>query len=176
MGWEDPLEKGMATHSSIPAWTIPWTEEPGGLQSMGSQRVRRDWATKLKWRANWFSNDSVAGKSHYHCCRFSRRVIWLIVLIISSPHVFAQLSQPWTFHVLLFNPNKDHSRSCCGLPFTAEETALARGLDPHLEKGEPDLGSEPGAAPCSCLLRWPLHIAWITLPGFSLGHGIIQTL
>ena len=36
---EDPLEKGMATHSSIPAWIIPRTEEPGGLQSMGSQRV-----------------------------------------------------------------------------------------------------------------------------------------
>ena len=35
LGWEDPLEKGMATHSSILAWRIPWTEEPGGLQSMG---------------------------------------------------------------------------------------------------------------------------------------------
>ena len=42
LGQEDPLEKGMATHSSIPAWKIPWTEEPGGLQSMGSQRVRYD--------------------------------------------------------------------------------------------------------------------------------------
>ena len=37
LGWEDPLEKGMATPSSILAWRIPWTEEPGGLQSMGSQ-------------------------------------------------------------------------------------------------------------------------------------------
>ena len=45
LGWEDPLEKEMATYSSIPAWRIPWTEEPGGLQSMGSQRVRHDWAT-----------------------------------------------------------------------------------------------------------------------------------
>ena len=35
LGWEDPLEKGMATHSSILAWSIPWTEEPGGLQSLG---------------------------------------------------------------------------------------------------------------------------------------------
>ena len=43
--WEDPLEKGMATHSSILAWNIPWTEEPGGLQSMRSQRVRHNWAT-----------------------------------------------------------------------------------------------------------------------------------
>ena len=39
LGWEDPLEKEMATHSSILAWRIPWTENPGGLQSMGSQRV-----------------------------------------------------------------------------------------------------------------------------------------
>ena len=43
---EDSLEKGMATHSSILVWRIPWTEEPGGLQSMGSQRVRHDLATK----------------------------------------------------------------------------------------------------------------------------------
>ena len=39
LGWEDALEKEMATHSSILAWRIPWTEEPGGLQSMGSQKV-----------------------------------------------------------------------------------------------------------------------------------------
>ena len=43
--WEDPLEKGMATHSSILAWRIPWTEEPGGLQSMGSQRAGHNWVT-----------------------------------------------------------------------------------------------------------------------------------
>ena len=42
MGWEDPLEKGMATHSSILAWKIPWSEEPDRLQSMGSQRVGHD--------------------------------------------------------------------------------------------------------------------------------------
>ena len=43
--WEDPLENGMAAHSSIFAWRIPWTESPGRLQSMGSQRVGHDWAT-----------------------------------------------------------------------------------------------------------------------------------
>ena len=42
LGWEDPLEKGMATHSSTLAWRIPWTEEPGRLQSMGWQRVGHD--------------------------------------------------------------------------------------------------------------------------------------
>ena len=43
LGQEDPLEEGMATHSSILAWRIPWTEEPGGLQNMWSQRVKHDW-------------------------------------------------------------------------------------------------------------------------------------
>ena len=47
-GWEDPLEEDMATHSSILAWRMPWTEEPGGLQSVGLQRVRHDWVTKPK--------------------------------------------------------------------------------------------------------------------------------
>ena len=46
LGREDPLEEGVATHPSILAWRIPQTKEPGGLQSMGSKRVRHDWATK----------------------------------------------------------------------------------------------------------------------------------
>ena len=53
LGWDDPLEKGMATYSSILAWRIPWTEEPGGLQSMGSQTVEQDWVTTfflIFWR------------------------------------------------------------------------------------------------------------------------------
>ena len=45
LGWEDPMEKGMATHARILAWEIPWTEEPGGWQSIRSQRVRHDWVT-----------------------------------------------------------------------------------------------------------------------------------
>ena len=46
LGWRDTLEKEMATHSGIVAWEIPWTEEPGGLQFTGSQRVRHDWVTE----------------------------------------------------------------------------------------------------------------------------------
>ena len=42
LGWEDPLEKGMAIHTNILVWRIPWTEEPGGLQSMGLQRIRHN--------------------------------------------------------------------------------------------------------------------------------------
>ena len=57
LGKEDPLEKGMATHSSILAWRIPWTEEPGGLQSMGSRRAGHDWVTKAAaayWLEQWY--------------------------------------------------------------------------------------------------------------------------
>ena len=49
LGQEDALEKGMATQSSILAWRIPWTEEPGRLQSMESQKVRHSWMTTLSW-------------------------------------------------------------------------------------------------------------------------------
>ena len=52
LGREDPLEKEMATHSSILAWKIPWTEELGWLLSMGSQRVGHDWATSLSLTIN----------------------------------------------------------------------------------------------------------------------------
>ena len=55
LGWEDPLEKEMATHSSTLAWKIPWTEKPGRLQSMGSQRVGHDLETLLTY-AIIFSN------------------------------------------------------------------------------------------------------------------------
>ena len=56
LGWEDPLEEGMATHSSILAWRIPWTGEPGGLQYMGLQRVGHDCVTKHsthQWAGLW---------------------------------------------------------------------------------------------------------------------------
>ena len=53
LGREDPLVKGMAIHSSVLAWRIPWTEEPGGLQPGGLQRVGLDWATTTTTRASW---------------------------------------------------------------------------------------------------------------------------
>ena len=61
LGWEDPLEKGMATHSSILAWRISMAEEPGGLQFMGLQRVGHDWATNTHtcnvytWVRKWWT-------------------------------------------------------------------------------------------------------------------------
>ena len=67
LGWKDPLEKEMATHSSVLAWEMPWTEEPGRLQSMGSQRVEYILATKQQ---SLFL--SMKGQSHaiQYCFRF----------------------------------------------------------------------------------------------------------
>ena len=57
MGWEDPLEKNMATHSSILAWEIPWAEEPGGLQT----RVRHDLATKINNKQIKYAQREIRG-------------------------------------------------------------------------------------------------------------------
>ena len=82
LSWEDPLEKEMATHSSILDWKIPWTEEPGRLQPMRWQRVRHDLATAQQQscdpgglsllfsraRGTWFSHASILSvKSIYFC-------------------------------------------------------------------------------------------------------------
>ena len=70
-GSERSLEKGMATHSSILAWRIPWTEEPGGLQSMGSQRVRHDWAHTAHPHTNTQASIYMgegSGASLQYCC------------------------------------------------------------------------------------------------------------
>ena len=60
LGWESPLEKGMATSSSILAWEIPWTEEPGGLQAMDSQRVRHNLVTKQQQQPQTLTTISCA--------------------------------------------------------------------------------------------------------------------
>ena len=71
LGWEDPLEKEMATHSSTLAWKIPWMEQPGGIQSTGSQRVGHDRVTSLSHPLHfgeWIL---------YGLCRFLSQYMWL---------------------------------------------------------------------------------------------------
>ena len=71
LGREDPLEEGMATHSNILAWRIPWTEEPGGLQSIGSQRVKHNRSNlarmqfKCRCFIKWAKPNKVTLKSLY---------------------------------------------------------------------------------------------------------------
>ena len=68
LGREDPLEKEMATHSNTLAWKIPWTEEPGRLQSMGSQRVGHNWATSLCFLVKC----APEAAAHYRCWSYEK--------------------------------------------------------------------------------------------------------
>ena len=83
LGQEDPLEKGMATHSTILAWRIPWPEEPGGLRSMGLQRVRHDWATHTLtfvgsfYNGRWFFHHFLFLTSSWFMCTQSLSFVWL---------------------------------------------------------------------------------------------------
>ena len=72
LGWEDPLEKEMAIHSSTIAWKIPWTEDTGRLQSMESQRVRHDWVTSHSFTfIHLLSLPATENWSRKKCARFS---------------------------------------------------------------------------------------------------------
>ena len=93
LGWEDPLEKEMAIHSSTTAWKIPWTEEPGRLQSMGSQRVGHNWETSLSLSnmgiVNYRSIDlkvSAFRKFSICCCCFFFFFFFIVFCFIFWPH------------------------------------------------------------------------------------------
>ena len=85
LGWEDPLEKGKATHSSILAWRIPWTEEPGGLQSMGSQRVGYDWVT----------NTFTFLQLKLTTSQFSKGLFFPTLLLLIYPIIMLTKFPPW---------------------------------------------------------------------------------
>ena len=89
LGWEDPLEEEMATCSGILAWKIPWTEEPGRLQSMGSQKVRHYWATE-----HTHTHTHTHTKSHYKSIR-SKRILFEQVPGVSDGQGSLVCCSPW---------------------------------------------------------------------------------
>ena len=95
LSWEDPLEKEMVTHSSILAWRITWTEEPGRLQSMGSQRVGHDWATCH------FTTPLLLQSTGSRCMGFNNYSTWVLQLQLAGSRAWAQqiwctgLGAPW---------------------------------------------------------------------------------
>ena len=97
LGWEDPLGKEMATHSSFLAWKIPWTAELGGLQSIGSQRVRHDWATTAHAFIHWWTFGLLPCLGYYNNCAVNMGVsitFWISVLI-------SQINtQNWNFWII----------------------------------------------------------------------------
>ena len=109
LGWEDPLEKEMAIHSSTVAWKIPWTEEPGRLQSMGSQRVGHDWATSLSLSSNMIS---YLGISSSVLCKFESEVGGTAQLHLTASETQMQMNtfrDWWESHFSSHRakPNKD---------------------------------------------------------------------
>ena len=94
LGWEDPLEKEMATHSSTLAWRIPWMEGPGRLQSMGSQRVGQDWATLLS-----LSLSSTLSKPSLYIWKFSVYVL-LKPSLKDFQHNLAIMWNGWNYTVI----------------------------------------------------------------------------
>ena len=96
------LEKETATHSSIHAWKIPWIEEPGGLQSMGSQRVGHDWVTELNWTDPilvfffWLTSLCIIGCRFIHLIRTVSNVFLLIADCVYIPQTPYPLIRWWT--------------------------------------------------------------------------------
>ena len=117
--WEDTLEREMATHCSIPAWRIPWTEEPDGLQSMGSQRVEH-WATFIyRFTSFLFAFLLIFLLSSFHFFFFSVLLVWSLINVYESCHirivycfllfsVASQLTCTDTYHVCLNVPGPLH--------------------------------------------------------------------
>ena len=92
LGWEDTLQEEMATHSSILAWEIPWTEKPGGLQSTGSQRVGHD----------WIATEYTHTHTHTHTCHGEQNpssvILWwtsdcLVMLVHTNSKMFIKAFQ-----------------------------------------------------------------------------------
>ena len=154
-GQEDPLEKGMATRSSILAWRIAWTEEPGGIQSMGSQRVGHDWVTNTRkgnmckiclyaWNQHKSTTDILSDflKSWSFCLA----VPFLVLVTQSCPAVCKSHGlQPARFLCPWDSPGKKTGMGC---------HFLLQGYlaDPGIEPGSPalqadSLSSEPPGKP-----------------------------
>ena len=101
LGWED-LEKEIATHSSILAWRFPRMEEPGRLQSMGSQRVRHDWATSLHdYLSLWiFIRPLRTKKFTLNYVNNSHNLQWIMFQSIQLSHsIMSDSATPWTEHI-----------------------------------------------------------------------------
>ena len=103
LGWEDPLEKEMAVHSRTLAWKILWTEEPGRLQSMGSQRVGHDWATSMSMSMSMSTSYWVLGtKEGIGCLSFIVRVEDMLFWLANPLLVWKPNSFPWLpTHVII---------------------------------------------------------------------------
>ena len=116
LGWEDPLEEGMATHSCILAWRIPWTEEPGGLPSMGSQRIGHDWAIKHSTGVQWRTSEPQ--NIFIRCCWILElQYAGIIHFSTSSLHSPLACQSLFLFQKILIIWGKRKLPECCSCHF-----------------------------------------------------------
>ena len=149
LGRGDPQEKGTATLSSILAWRIPWTEEPGGLQSIGSQRVKHDWVTKRTHTA-----PTVLFKVLY--CKIKNVFIFVFAFMY---YLYKRYNKPITVQYYIANCVSWVSTLCWAqlgknLPATQETRIQFLGREDPLEKE---------MATHSSILAW--RISWTEEPG-----------
>ena len=145
LGWEDPLKKEMATHSSILAWKISWTDGPGGLQSMGSQRVGHDWATNtythfLGPLRNLFSSGLLAFKNLFEDF-FGRNDAEVETPVLWPPH-----AKSW-----LIGKDSDAERHWGQEEKGTTEDEMAgwhHWLDGHESQWTPGVGDGQGGLAC----------------------------
>ena len=103
--WRDPLDEEMATHSSVLAWEVPWTEEPGGLQSMESKRVRHNSATNTHWESlcegfHFDNHPSISGEGeHTHSNCYTEKMWLLLVKDRLLPSKFSSFRFAFFFNI-----------------------------------------------------------------------------
>ena len=158
LGWEDPLEKEMATYSSILAWKIPWTEEPQGLQSMGSQRVpRNDWAHSHTHRLWLYYPFSLLGEgTGYNFCPINTVLPLHLSIILCHLTVKQNATfRVWGASVRLIRQNLHLPPE--GMPVKRNPTTLScTGCECWREPWR------EGVVPFSSILHW-LCLSWQSL-------------
>ena len=112
-GREDPLEQGTAPHSSILAWRIPWTEEPGGLQSMGSQRVRHDWSDLACTHTTHCENCLCTSEKYTETENVKNEIKMKLLLFSSHPTPSALFYLPcgYVYSILEIPTRKDRNQT-----------------------------------------------------------------
>ena len=134
LGLEDPLQEGIAAYSSILAWKIPWTEEPGRLQSMGSQRVGHDWETKHRTGHCYMSLGRSLPFFEPESCSVLSDFLWFMEYTVHSIQ-FNSIHSNWT--IQSNSPGQNTGVGSLSLP---------QGIFPTQ-------GSNPGVLHC----RWILY-------------------
>ena len=136
LGREDPLEKEMATHSSIIAWKIPWTEEPGGLHFMGPQRVKDDWVTNRFFHFNLAAIYITSKLWPFTFCHSSSPGSSYELLSLSFFFCFPQIPAWWTVWLLSLQQGPAPLTLQESVPYECLEHILqvcpaTIGLSPH---------------------------------------------